>query len=200
MLARAHQVTRRSAWQLALPTLAVAAIVIAGCGSDGGTVRAKNAPHVSTAGIPRPLARNIRQANTILDGKGDLLQRKLATLRGYPVVVNQWASWCEPCRFELPFFQAEAELHKKDVAFLGIDMQDKKGDARKFLEEIPLLFPSIFDPDASYITSLGGGRASPTTVFIGRKGDVLSVHVGAYASQNAVEADIHRFAKPGQRS
>jgi cytochrome c biogenesis protein CcmG/thiol:disulfide interchange protein DsbE len=199
MLARARKPIPRSPWKLALPA-AVAAIVIAGCGSDGGTVRAKNAPRVSTAGVPRPLARNIGQANTILDGKGDLLKRKLTALRGYPVVVNQWASWCDPCRFEFPFFQAEAKLHKKDVAFLGIDMQDNKGDARKFLEDIPSLFPSIFDPDASYITSLGGGRASPTTVFVGRNGDVLFVHVGAYASQSAVEADIRRYAGPGQKS
>jgi cytochrome c biogenesis protein CcmG, thiol:disulfide interchange protein DsbE len=187
--------------RVALLSLVVAALVIAGCGGgDKATVRASGGPRLDTAGVPKPLARNIRQANLIIDGPGDLLQKKLSRLRGYPVVVNQWASWCDPCRFEFPFFQAAAAKHREEVAFLGIDMQDTKKDGKKFLEDIPAPFPSIFDPDAGYITSLGGGRASPTTVFIRPDGEVASVHPGAYASEAALEADIASFAKPKSKS
>jgi cytochrome c biogenesis protein CcmG/thiol:disulfide interchange protein DsbE len=183
--------------RVALLGLVVAGVAIAGCGGgDKGTVRASGGPKLETAGLPKPLARNIRQANLIIDGPGDLLKKKLDQLRGYPVVVNQWASWCEPCRFEFPFFQAAARMHREDVAFLGIDMQDTKKGGKRFLEEIPAPFPSIFDPDAAYITSLGGGRASPTTVFIKPDGQIASVHPGAYASEAALEADIASFAKP----
>jgi cytochrome c biogenesis protein CcmG, thiol:disulfide interchange protein DsbE len=187
--------------QLALLGLVAAGLLIAGCGGDEkGTVRAAGAPKPVTAGLPKPLAANAKQANLILDGPGDLLQKKLSPLRGYPVVVNQWASWCEPCRFEFPFFQAAATTHRKDVAFLGLDMQDTKKGGKKFLEEIPAPFPSIFDPDAAYITSLGGGRASPTTVFIKPDGQVAFVHPGAYASEAALEADIATYAKPKSKT
>jgi cytochrome c biogenesis protein CcmG/thiol:disulfide interchange protein DsbE len=185
---------------LVLPGLLVAVVALAACGGDSGeTVRASGAPKLTTADLPRPLAHNVRQANVILDGSADLLQRKLAQLRGYPVVVNQWASWCDPCRFEFPFFQAAARKHRAEVAFLGLDMRDSKEDAKRFLEEVRAPFPSIFDPDAAYISSLGGGRASPTTVFIDRRGEVVSVHPGAYASADALEQDIRRFAGPRRR-
>jgi cytochrome c biogenesis protein CcmG/thiol:disulfide interchange protein DsbE len=175
----------------------VGAIALAGCGGGGGgSVSAGKAPRVPTAGVPAPLARNLQQANVILDGSGDLLKQKLSALRGYPVVVNQWASWCDPCRFEFPFFQSAARRHKSEIAFLGIDMRDTKGAAKKFLKDIPSVFPSIFDPDAAYIGSLGGGRVSPTTVFLDSKGAVVHVSQGAYASLERVEADIRRYAKP----
>ena len=180
-----------------LSLVVVAAVAIAGCGGGGGgSASAGDAPKIPTAGVPDPLARNIKQANVILDGPGDLLKQRLSALRGYPVVVNQWASWCEPCRFEFPFFQSAARRHASSVAFLGIDMQDTKGGGKKFLKSIPSIFPSIFDPHASYIGSLGGGRVSPTTVFLDRKGAVVHVSQGAYASLARLEADIERYAKP----
>jgi cytochrome c biogenesis protein CcmG, thiol:disulfide interchange protein DsbE len=111
---------------LALPVLFLIAVALAACGDSGGgpSVTAKGGPKPSTAGLPAPLARNVRQANRIIDGKGDLLTKKLETLRGFPVVVNQWASWCDPCRFEFPFFSTAAMRHRTEIAFLGIDMQD----------------------------------------------------------------------------
>jgi cytochrome c biogenesis protein CcmG/thiol:disulfide interchange protein DsbE len=188
---------RRALRRVAISAFVAAALAVAGCGGgDKGTVRAAGGPRLETKSVPKPLARNIRQANLIIDGPGDLLKKKLNQLRGYPVVVNQWASWCEPCRFEFPFFRAAAIKHRREVAFVGIDMQDTKKDGKRFLEGTPAAFPSIFDPDAAYISSLGGGRASPTTVFIRPDGHIASVHPGAYASEAALEADIASFAKP----
>ncbi len=185
-----------------IATLALGAVVVAGCGTDtgGGNVAADNAPEVDTKGVPRALAANIRQANVLIDSKGDLLEKKLKRLRGHPVVVNQWASWCEPCRFEIPFFVSAANTHKSTVAFLGIDMQDKKGDASSYLGELPMPYPSIFDPSASYIGSLGGGRVSPTTVFIDAKGKTVDVHEGVYPSLAPLNADIEKFLKPSKSS
>ncbi len=115
-----------------------------------------------------------------------------------PVVVNQWASWCEPCRAEFPFFQASAEAHAADIAFVGIDMQDEPSAAEAFLAELPVPYPSISDPDAAQIRSLGGGVVSPTTVFIDEQGEVVAVFQGYLHVRGAARGG-HR-AEPAERT
>lgn len=183
---------------LAALALGAAVLIAAGCGSgdDGAAGEGTATVAVDTKGLPKPLAENIEQSNQILDGGTEALQDKLSDLRGYPVVVNQWASWCDPCRAEFPWFADSAEQHAKDVAFLGIDMQDERGAAEDFLAELPVPYPSIFDEDAAAITS-GGGQVSPTTVFVDEEGEVVNVRPGAYSSQTELEADIDRYLLKG---
>src|SRR2546425_901961 len=78
------------------------------------------------------------QANEILDGGPRAFEARLASLRGAPVVVNQWASWCGPCRYEFPFFQHLARRYGNRVGFLGVDSKDARPSARKFLREFPV--------------------------------------------------------------
>jgi thiol-disulfide isomerase/thioredoxin len=179
-----------------------AGLIAAGCGSsadEDSTAASKPAPASGAATadeskpgkkIPDALAANRAQANQILD-EGQL-EPKLEELRGHPVVVNQWASWCPPCRAEFPYFQESAEAHADEVAFLGIDMQDERGAAEAFLRELPVPYPTIDDPNAAQIGSLGGGVVSPTTVFIDEEGEIVSVFQGVYTSQEQLEADIER--------
>ncbi len=127
------------------------------------------------------------------EGEGALEQR-LADLEGHPVVVNQWASWCTPCRFEFPFFREAIERYGDRVAFVGLDSQDERAAAEEFLVEVPVGFPSIFDPDASVAASLGGARSWPTTFFFDADGDQIHTRIGAYATQELLEQDIERFA------
>ncbi len=180
-----------------------AGLVAAGCGStaeDGSTAASGAEPSapppapaasLSKERLPKALAANRAEANQILE-EGSL-DAKLEDLRGHPVVVNQWASWCPPCREEFPFFRASAEAHADTVAFVGIDMQDAQAAAETFLAEQPVPYPSVFDPDAEQIRSLGGGVVSPTTVFIDASGEVVSTFQGAYVSQDQLDADIDRF-------
>lgn len=176
---------------IALPLLA-AALVAAGCGSGDDASSAASEPVEAEPlkGVPKALADNRAKANQILE-EGSL-EEKLAELRGHPVVVNQWASWCEPCRAEFPFFRDAANAHAKDVAFLGIDMQDDRGAAEDFLADLPVPYPSIDDPNAAAIGSLGGGIVSPTTVFIDEKGEIVEVFQGSYVNRDQLEGDIER--------
>jgi len=70
----------------------------------------------------------------------------LDQLRGTPVVVNFWASWCDPCKREAPPFDAAHERYGERVQFLGVDMQDHRDAAIRFLAERQVRYPSVFDP------------------------------------------------------
>ena len=179
---------------LAAALLAAGIIVGAEGGGGGGSSQA--APPVKLSAkqrgsLPRPIARNVAQANQVIDTS---LDAKLSSLRGVPVVVNQWASWCPNCKFEFPFFQREAKRFQKKVAFLGLDSQDNQGDAESFLKQYPVTYPSVFDPSASEAASIGAGQSWPTTVFIDRSGEVANVHIGAYATEEQLRADVERYA------
>ena len=183
---------------IVLPLLAVALVAAAcGSGNDAEPAAAEPASAASLKGLPKALADNRAQANQILEDGS--LEDKLADLRGHPVVVNQWASWCEPCRAEFPFFRDAAEAHAKDVAFLGIDMQDDRGAAEDFLAELPVPYPTVDDPDAAAIGSLGGGIVSPTTVFIDENGEIVEVFQGSYVTLRAARSR-HRAHLLGSRT
>ena len=187
----------------------LAAAILAGCGgADGDGERAASAkataPAAATsaktararlARAPAALRENAADADTLAgEGTGGLNAR-LAKLKGHPVVVNQWASWCGPCRHEFPFFADAVVEHGSEVAFLGIDFSDNGDDARKFLQESPPGFASISDPDGDAARSLGGGRVAPTTFFIGPDGKRRYTKLGGYPDAAALEADIRRYAR-----
>lgn len=138
-----------------------------------------------------------RQANEILDGGPRAFRARLASLDGSPIVVNQWASWCGPCRYEFPFFQRLARKYGTRVAFLGVDSQDNRADARRFLRELPVPYPHYYDRDASIARVFRGGQAWPTTAFYDAAGTLALTHPGAYATQAKLEADILSYALHG---
>lgn len=192
---------RKSRPRRALATMAVlagAAAAIAACGEDradtGPNASSAAPPQASTERLPGKLARNVRQGDRIVGDGRAAFEERLEALRGHPVVVNQWASWCESCRFEFPFFADAAKRYRAQVAFVGLDSQDERGSAEAFLEELPVGFPSIFDPDAEVAAAYGGGQAWPTTIFFDRAGEVAHVKIGAYATTELLDEDIERYA------
>ncbi|HEV2784889.1 MAG TPA: TlpA disulfide reductase family protein [Solirubrobacteraceae bacterium] len=141
------------------------------------------------------LARNATDANRIVGSGRTALQKRLASLEGHPVVVNQWASWCGPCRHEFPFFARAVRRHGDRVAFLGIDYMDSRDAAQAFIEEQPPGFPSIFDRDGTAARAAGGGGVMPTTLFIGPDGKLRHRKLGGYAAAAELEADIRRYSR-----
>ena len=142
-------------------------------------------------GVPRQISANIAEENQVIETP---VTAKLAALKGVPVVVNQWASWCPNCKAEFPFFQRESQRYDRRVAFLGLDAQDQRAGAEDFLKKFPVNYPSVFDQSAQQAASLGGGQGWPTTFFIDRAGNETFVHDGAYSSEALLDQDIRRYA------
>jgi cytochrome c biogenesis protein CcmG/thiol:disulfide interchange protein DsbE len=195
LLVTAAAVRRFARMRLAL-TAVLVALLVAGCGQAEPKSQAPSSAQVkqALAGAPPKLAALHRQANQLLGGSKSEFDARMAQLRGYPVVVNKWASWCAPCRGEFPAFQRAALQLGKKVAFLGLDGNDPDDSARKFLAQYPVTYPSYRDPAEKIGPSIQAGIAYPTTVFFNRKGRLIYAHPGPYKTAADLIADIKRYA------
>jgi cytochrome c biogenesis protein CcmG/thiol:disulfide interchange protein DsbE len=183
--------------RVCIATLAGLALALSGCGSDSGDGDAAKSPDYdqALAGAPPPLARLYEQANQLLPGGRDAFERQLAELHGHPVVVNKWASWCGPCREEMPWFQQLSARLGKRIAFLGVNSNDSSAAAEDFLLEFPLPYPSFSDPDEEVAEAMDATIGFPATAFYDSAGELAHVQQGQYASIDALSADIERYAK-----
>jgi cytochrome c biogenesis protein CcmG/thiol:disulfide interchange protein DsbE len=183
-----------------LLVLFLLAIATGGCGSSQDEGGGHPDYAKALAGSPPPLAVLHEQANELLPGGVDAYEKRIAALRGYPVVVNLWASWCGPCRFEFPHFQRMAARYGKQVAFLGIDKQDSDDAAKTFLREEPVPYPSYTDPDEEIAESIDDDatRGLPTTAFYDRDGELAYLKLGPYDDEAELRADVERFALRGE--
>jgi thiol-disulfide isomerase/thioredoxin len=120
----------------------------------------------------------------------------LNALRGYPVVLNAWAAWCPPCRTEFDLFASAATRFGRRVAFLGVDTNDTASDARAFLAQHPVSYPS-YQLSSAQLAPLAPLQGMPTTIFIAPSGKVSNVHTGQYDTQTTLQNDIQRYALQG---
>jgi cytochrome c biogenesis protein CcmG/thiol:disulfide interchange protein DsbE len=189
--------------KLTKPLVAVVAaallLCLASCGGSGDEAPAAKTPDYRSAlaGAPKPLARLYLHGDRLVTAGTQAFQAQLDALRGYPVVVNKWASWCVPCRREFPFLQRLSARYGKRVAFVGVDAKDSNAAARTFLGEYPLPYPSYTDPDQNISRLLGATAGFPATAFYDASGQRVFLRQGQYASQAEMAADIMRYALNG---
>jgi thiol-disulfide isomerase/thioredoxin len=152
--------------------IVLAALALAACGSDDDGEQASGPSPYLTGDFEAYVARQDK-----------------------PVVVNKWASWCGPCRFEFPFLASQAKKRKGEVVFVGVNSQDNRADAREFLAEHPVPFKHFEDPNQEIAAKFNGVQGFPVTAFYGADGERVFVHYGGYASEAKLAEDIERYAR-----
>lgn len=187
----------------AIAALALTAAIVVGIMQAGNSELAPRDPGepLSLAEVSKPIdgapadLAALRRRINALDGGGEkAFDAQLRALRGYPVVVNMWASWCDPCRFELPFFQREAVARGDTVAFLGINVNDARSAALNLASEFPMPYPSYEDPRSTLLARYKA-RGLPATAFYDARGKLVIVHQGVFPTQAKLAEAIDRYAR-----
>lgn len=181
--------------RVALVALIAATAALAGCGQ--GRFSSSGTGKHTKAELQKQLSELSAEAGQFIEGGPEAFKARVSALRGVPIVVNQWASWCGPCRYEFPFFAKLADTYQGRVAFLGVNSQDSREDAAKFLKEEPVPYPHFADQDISIARLFGGGRAWPTTAFYSASGKLIYTHQGGYRDEGQLDAEIRKYALHG---
>ncbi len=178
----------------------LAAVIVVAVVATGGAGKAprsaapsRQAVAAALAGSPVVLALLHAQSNRLLGGGTRAFHARLTALRGHPVVVNKWASWCVPCRSEFPAYQQASVAYGRKVAFVGIDARDSSSAAAAFLRRFPVSYPSYEDPHAGISDSIQASTYVPQTVYFDRHGTQVYDHAGPYATAAALERDIRQY-------
>jgi thiol-disulfide isomerase/thioredoxin len=103
--------------------------------------------------------------------------------KGKPMVVNFWASWCAPCRQEMPFFeQTWRKYEGKGVVFLGIDVLDQEENAKKFLDQLGISYVNLYDQSGE-VANEYGVFALPVTLFVDKNGKIIRKSYGGFVGE-----------------
>lgn len=186
-----------------LCTLVLAAVLVVGMRQARHSTGAASKPltPLSLAAISKPIARAPadlaalrRRVNVLAGGGAKAFEAQLRALRGHPVVVNMWASSCDPCRYELPMFQREAIKRGAQVAFLGVNVLDPPDAAHQMAARIPMPYPSFADPRGNIAVGIYRTHVLPVTAFYDARGKLSIIEQGQFASEAKLSAAIERYA------
>ena len=155
---------------------ACALMFLAGCGRDPVALRGSDEVGVTILKPADRVGLDVEPEETLT---GESLS--LRDYRGKVVVLNAWASWCEPCKQETPaLVQSASRFNSKDVAFIGLDAFDSKEKALEFVEQYGMTYPSLFDPEGTLLASVPGipPKAVPSTLILDREGRIAVRIIG----------------------
>ena len=113
----------------------------------------------------------------------------LSSFRGHPLVVNFWASWCVPCRTEMPLLEQAYRNEGGRVQFLGIDSNDTTGAARSFVKQVGVTYPVVVDGTGNVAINYGL-FGLPTTIFISSSGTITGRIIGQVHDASTLQAAL----------
>ena len=115
----------------------------------------------------------------------------LSRHRGHVVIVDFWASWCKPCRQSIPWLNSlRARYGASGLTIIGVNVDAERGDADKFLHDVPIDFEVVYDPQG-IIAKQFKLQGMPTSFFIDRAGNLAETHLGFREAKKAeIEASI----------
>ena len=161
--------------------LALSLLLCCGCGAE------KEEPQEETQPTTEELV-DLAKDITVYDREGNAV--KLSDMKGKPVVINFWATWCGPCKSELPAFQQAYETYGEELCFMMVDMvqgrTETKAGAIEYVDGQGYTFPLYFDEDGTAVVAYDIG-AVPATFVIDAKGQLVDSHVGALSYEALVE-------------
>ena len=166
---------RKEAKIFTIPMILVllAALVISGCG--GSTITTGNG---TPAIAPVVGAQAPDFTLSTLDGETIILNE----LRGQPVILNFWATWCGYCRYQMPFLQAASEDKEHEMEFVGINIRENSDKVRQVIEYEGIDYTIALDSDGAVANSYNV-RPIPATFFLDEHGIIQNIKIGAFMSQ-----------------
>jgi cytochrome c biogenesis protein CcmG/thiol:disulfide interchange protein DsbE len=183
----------------------VATALLAGCASgDGREAAERSARSASAPPAPACEHPSVDSATAGAEGLPPLTlpclgpgpDVALDRLTGRATVVNLWATWCGPCREEMPLLQEAYARNGKEVRFLGVDTQDDPEAARWFLDDLGVGYPHVVDADGELLRELGV-RGLPVTLALDADGRVVDRVVGQL-SESELQRLIDAARAPGE--
>lgn len=161
---------RTVAWGAAL---LVPVLVVTGCGREQPASALVGTEEVAEGERGEPIS----FTGTTMGGE----PFDLSDLRGRVVVINSWASWCAPCRSEMPaFVDLHTSVDPQEVAVIGLNVSDQPAAAEEFVDELEMSFPTIVDLEGSILATIPGvpPKSLPSTVILDRDGRIASRIIG----------------------
>ena len=141
---------------------------------------------------PMPRA-NLAKDFTVYTDEGEAA--RLISLRGKPAVINFFASWCGPCKMEMPYFDEAYKTYGDQITFMMVDLcaygNDTKENAKKLVADGGWTFPVYFDTEGSAVQAYSV-RSMPTTIFVSAEGELVGKQVGAM-TQEQLQAQIDKL-------
>jgi cytochrome c biogenesis protein CcmG/thiol:disulfide interchange protein DsbE len=167
-----------------------AAVAVLALGAVGLLVGVRGQSGTGAGGVTQRGSGKLAPAIDLprLNGDGNV---SLASFRGRPVVVNFFASWCVPCRTEMPAFQAVSTQLKDRVAFMGVNHNDDRAGGLQLLADTGVRYPTGYDPNGR-VAAAYGLFGMPSTLFIGADGRLLETHTGQITREQ-LEQTISRL-------
>lgn len=183
----------------AVISITVASALFVGCsksgspesrqGPDSGGEVGSTAPAVKTGDLgmlepQRPKVGEVAPDFALIDAR-DGTVRKLSDYRGKAIVLNWYASWCGPCKSEIPGFQEASEALSETVTFIGVDYRESREKAVGILDELSATYPALLDSDGK-VGEHYRATGLPTTYFLDSEGVVRAIRIGEVKSQDLI--------------